>query len=606
MTTNKVNAYQQLLGKLAAGVQRGDTSALDQITELLAKQPREPNLLHLAGLYHLNTGTYTTAIDYFQQSLVQVAAQPELHNNLANAYRATQNYSAAQRHYSEAIALQPNYRDAHKNLGLLLIQLEEFDGAEKALLAALKITPKDVSVLTGLGDLYRAQHAYEKANEYYQQALVITPDYPNALHNMGSSYKALERPQEALQLYARAQQSAPHRPEIDLSIGSTLFDQGDYRQAETHFLHAIKKAPQMVEAHETLSELYWQTGRHEEVEKSFREALDAAPANMAMRIALLKHQISSGRFEHAKRFAAESLRIESNAELQYLQGKLFANELDYPRAKECFERALGEAQNLDCAQDLVKLNILQADYQAALSLIDNLQLEYPDDQLSWALKGLCWRLLGDERYEWLIDYNAFIKSYVLPTPAGYSQLADFLAELESTLLAMHSAQFAPSQQTLKGGTQTPGRLLHKRHPVIQGYKALLTDVVTDFIETLPSDSGHPLLGRKSSRFEFSGSWSVKLAAGGFHVNHVHPQGWISSACYISLPDNGLQPGSEQACIKFGESGLGLGERETIERVIRPKAGMLVLFPSYTWHGTFDFTASEDAFRLTAPFDVVPV
>jgi hypothetical protein len=60
------------------------------------------------------------------------------------------------------------------------------------------------------------------------------------------------------------------------------------------------------------------------------------------------------------------------------------------------------------------------------------------------------------------------------------------------------------------------------------------------------------------------------------------------------------------CIKFGESALMLGDREVVERVIRPEAGQLVLFPSYTWHGTYAFEGGPTDFRLTAPFDVVPI
>jgi hypothetical protein len=57
------------------------------------------------------------------------------------------------------------------------------------------------------------------------------------------------------------------------------------------------------------------------------------------------------------------------------------------------------------------------------------------------------------------------------------------------------------------------------------------------------------------------------------------------------------------CLQFGEPptelGLGLGPR----RIIKPRAGRLVLFPSYLWHGTLPFT--DDAPRMTVAFDVVP-
>jgi len=196
---------------------------------------------------------------------------------------------------------------------------------------------------------------------------------------------------------------------------------------------------------------------------------------------------------------------------------------------------------------------------------------------------------------------------------GYANLTDFLTELEVVLLGMHLAKSAPSQQTLKFGTQTPGRLLHKPHPVIGEYKAALTQVVQGYLESLPRDDTHPFLRRLpanvSDHFKFSGSWSVKLKPQGFHVNHVHSEGWVSSACYITLPETmGGQPATTDhaGCIKFGESSLMMGEREVVARVIRPAAGQLVLFPSYTWHGTYAFDGEPADFRLTAPFDVVPV
>ena len=60
----------------------------------------------------------------------------------------------------------------------------------------------------------------------------------------------------------------------------------------------------------------------------------------------------------------------------------------------------------------------------------------------------------------------------------------------------------------------------------------------------------------------------------------------------------------QGWVKFGESGLDLGpEREIIAKAVRPVPGLVALFPSYTWHGTFRFYSDE--YRMTAPFDGVP-
>ncbi len=48
----------------------------------------------------------------------------------------------------------------------------------------------------------------------------------------------------------------------------------------------------------------------------------------------------------------------------------------------------------------------------------------------------------------------------------------------------------------------------------------------------------------------------------------------------------------------------LGDREHIGKILQPKEGHLVLFPSYMFHGTVPFPSNE--IRTTIAFDVMPV
>ena len=61
-------------------------------------------------------------------------------------------------------------------------------------------------------------------------------------------------------------------------------------------------------------------------------------------------------------------------------------------------------------------------------------------------------------------------------------------------------------------------------------------------------------------------------------------------------------GSRAGWIRFGEPGMRIPGCHA-EHFVRPEPGMLVLFPSYMWHGTVPF--SSGGTRLTAAFDVVP-
>ena len=113
--------------------------------------------------------------------------------------------------------------------------------------------------------------------------------------------------------------------------------------------------------------------------------------------------------------------------------------------------------------------------------------------------------------------------------------ADYLGRLVDYLRGIHDSTHAPIDQTLRGGTQTAGALFNQQEPVIQQLAARLKVLVGRHIEQLPEDASHPLLGRKSEGFTFNGSWSVRLRQQGYHINHNHREGWLSSALYLVLP-----------------------------------------------------------------------
>ena len=131
----------------------------------------------------------------------------------------------------------------------------------------------------------------------------------------------------------------------------------------------------------------------------------------------------------------------------------------------------------------------------------------------------------------------------------------------------------------------------------------IDNAVKDYIANLPDDPNHPFLSRKDSHFDLAGSWSCRLHTSGYHSNHVHNEGWISSAYYVALPREVMEGSGDQGALKFGESKFGLGDRDRPEQFVSPSVGKLVLFPSYFWHGTVPFTSRSA--RLTIAFDVVP-
>lgn len=243
-------------------------------------------------------------------------------------------------------------------------------------------------------------------------------------------------------------------------------------------------------------------------------------------------------------------------------------------------------------------------YQSAVEQLQkSLRLE-PDFQLAWAYLGLAWRLLGDEREYWLHDYDHLVMSFDIPRPSGYASQKDFLQQLKQGLYVRHTASREPMQQTLRGGTQTQGNLFAGATGVIKDARDQIAEAVSDYCQSLPADRQHPFLSRNTSSFCFSGAWSALLRSGGFHTNHVHDQGWSSSAFYVELPLlHDSAEDNHEGWLQLGQPPQDMGLDLPPRRTIQPKAGHLILFPSYTWHGTLPFLSHGE--RMTMAFDLFP-
>ncbi|MEE8295250.1 MAG: putative 2OG-Fe(II) oxygenase, partial [Sphingomonadales bacterium] len=269
------------------------------------------------------------------------------------------------------------------------------------------------------------------------------------------------------------------------------------------------------------------------------------------------------------------------------------------------EKAIGlNPTSIELKLEVAKLFIRLGAYEKALRHLEaGLGLNEFHQELI-AYQVMCWRLLGDEQAGLMNNFDAFVVSSKIPVPDGYKDLAEFNKALLRVLDDFHKPELSPLGQSLRHGTQTLTSLFSMEVKEIQEARQALSKTIKSYIEGLPDSKTHPFLKRKNTNFEFSGSWSIQLKDQGFHINHVHPEGWISTSYYVDVPRVITKGTDHGGCIKFGESPLKLGEREEIGKIIRPEVGLLVMFPSYMFHGTFPFSSPET--RTTMPFDIIPV
>jgi len=391
-------------------------------------------------------------------------------------------------------------------------------------------------------------------------------------------------------------------PQLSLHLGRALAFAGRIAEADAQFESGLKAWPTDVALHVQLARLRWQNGAGENMTRNLEAAIEAHPQEMQLRLVAADLLRNAGETDKALTLLERGLALapHSAAFLTSL-GVMRADTGQIDEALRLLRAATVRApQSSPVKRNLVSVLLRTGAAEEALRLAEELIASAPDDQQLIAYRATALRLLGDARYGDLHDYPRLVRQYRLEPQAAFADIAQFNAAFARELLALHRGQ-RPLEQSLRGGTQTE-RNLPRDNPVIAAFFAMLDAPVRDYIARLrDGDTRHPTDRRKSAGYRVAGSWSVQLQPGGFHINHVHPQGWLSSAYYVDLPEI---PGgdNQQGWLKFGEPAFPMPACPP-DFHVRPYPGLLVLFPSYVWHGTVPFESGGR--RLTAAFDVVP-
>jgi len=254
-------------------------------------------------------------------------------------------------------------------------------------------------------------------------------------------------------------------------------------------------------------------------------------------------------------------------------------------------------------ENLVSILLSRGRPEDAMPFIREQRRKDPESQAWVAYEATAARLLGSELYLELYDYDRLIRVYDMETPPGWSSMQEVNAALVEALGQRHRMRNHPLDQTVRNGTQTPRSLLSETDPAIKAILSAFEGPIGEYRRALGTAAAHPLSARNSGKTRYTGAWSVRLWRQGYHVNHFHPDGWLSSAYYVDVPPETADPVAQSGWIKFGEPRYAVPGLRA-ERYIQPRPGRLVLFPSYMWHGT---TAIHgDAPRLSIAFDVKPV
>lgn len=469
------------------------------------------------------------------------------------------------------------------------------DGTEAAVLpvveTAARTYPGEATIWQVFGLLYRALEDLEPAMAAFETAARLSPDSDRIAH--GHARVFMEAGLPSLGLFDRAVRLAPTDGELLISRSAAMLAEGQSAAAIREFDLILGRSPEWIAGHGALAQLRWMAGETDGFAASLDRALAAAPQSAPLwleKIRLLIGAEMYGEALGAVRAAGDAL---GPSRPLVIQEAICASELgDDQLADRLFEslKPFDEmAISIRFIRHLLRTRRVEQAGDLAGSLICN-----DDADHVWPYLSVAWRLLDDPRWTWLEGNPALVGVYDLSEAVGS------LDALAARLRALHVTTHQPIDQSVRGGTQTDGPLFARVDPEIRTVRSAVVAAVEGHLATLEHDPTHPFLRHRASSVRFAGSWSVRLAGGGRHSNHVHSKGLVSSALYVAVPPSISARPTAAGCLALGqppvELGLGLPPLQTIV----PKPGQLVLFPSTMWHGTIPFESGE---RLTIAFDV---
>jgi len=416
-------------------------------------------------------------------------------------------------------------------------------------------------------------------------------------HNLAALLGDLGHAAEAEAAARRAFAHGGDAPETWLVLARAVTGQGRHSEGEAAYREALRRRPLYVEALRELSQLIWMTTAERDAAlEPIHGALRQAPAAGALHVLKAVARRYAGDDPRAiwADLNAAGLDDQPDVQLAALDEALLFDP----------DQALVHAARLPAADPRsrvkqAEVRLVRGEPEPALDLLRPVVAARPHDQNALAMQATAERLLG---IRGLNDYDALVSGHLIDTPPGWADLPAFLSDLAGSLRRLHTLKTHPVGQSLRHGTQTPVDLKASDDPTIQAFFTAIDGPIRRHIERL-GRGPDPLRGRNRGGYRLLGCWSVQLRPNGYHAAHVHPEGWLSSACYIELPD-AVEAGGKEGWIGFGAPPFPVADRMLEpERYEKPEPGKLVLFPSYLWHGTVPFSGEQP--RLTVAFDVAP-
>jgi len=579
------------------------TKANSLIEQYISSSTANHNLWHLKAVALKELGHIELCEEALKKSLeISPGFMPAL-MNLAQLYKYKNEIDLAIETYLSILKISSSDANVLFNLGVLLNKSNKYVEAEIYLQKAFKLNNQDINIKIALGQSYLNQEKFELAIRLFDQVLVKDNNNLAALNNKGIALRKLCRWKEAIESLQLGLNVAPNQIELIKNLASCYTLTGDLSKSKLLYKKALNLSPLDLDAHHWLNQLLWEQ-KDPEFLDSYRKAISSTNNSNQLMLSLGHKLYLAGEHKEARETLQKSLRINNNHAPTLIKLGVVLRELEEFELSQQYLTKAAAIDNSYLAQEELGISHLCLNQPLkAIKIFDLLIGDSPHLQGCLAYKATALKLLKSAEYDYLCNYEHVLVTQIA-APEGYLSIEDFNNDLVLALRSYHFGKTNPLDQSLVTGSQTSEKLFDYHVPIFQQLRKSFRAQVLDFLATLPKDDKHPLLSLNTGDYTETDTWSVILKNSGFHKNHHHPAGWYSGSYYAKLPSIITDPTEKQGWIKFGQPGFKMLCQPKEDKIIEPKEGMLIRFPSYFWHGTIPFKSDQE--RITVSGDIAPI
>ncbi len=484
-----------------------------------------------------------------------------LHNLYGNALAGQGKYREAVDSFRKALEIDPNVAEIHFNIGTLFTNMNRTEESIASYKKAVQINPSLTDAHYNLGAALQLLEEFDQAAQSYQKAIDLEPGFFEAIVNLGVVLQEQSKLQPAIDTYQRAltiQQDA----KVYFNMGTALKNEGKLPDAIDAYNKALELEPNYAEVHSNLGEVLRDQGRYDESMTFYKQALTIDPNLPVANYSLAVYLYDSGDLDGA---------------LQHFKASQFAD---------------WEERMLYCMYKTER-------YDEFKKNLDQLKAVKHDSPFLSTLAQHYAENFGEENdYNFCPDPMSFVFHTNIPELKGeHSELR------EALLKEIRSADVSEKMQgRLVNGVQSAGNLLKRPEPVFQKLAKCVEDAVRRYYENF-KDADCILIKHFPKDIKFASSWYVRMKQGGHLNSHIHEEGWISGAMYLSLPTQ--KKHEHEGSIEVSTHGDDYPKKHDnfSTQALAPEVGDFIMFPSSLFHRTIPFSSDEE--RICIAFDLKP-